>query len=116
MDKNVLKTTRRSRRKKGLRKRIFGTPDRPRLTVFRSNRNIYAQIINDVTGKTVASAASGTSEGGSSVAAASAVGKQLEENAKAAGVSQVRFDRNGFHYHGRIKALADAAREGGLSF
>ena len=116
MDKNILKTTRRNRRKRGLRKRIFGTPDRPRLTVFRSNRNIYAQIVNDVTGKTLASAASRTADHGATVQAATAVGTQLAQSAKTAGIDQVRFDRNGFRYHGRIKALADAAREGGLKF
>lgn len=116
MDKNILKTTRRTRRKQGMRKRIFGTPIRPRLTVFRSNRNIYAQIIDDVAGKTLAAAGSGSDEKGSTREAASAVGAHLAEQAKAAGIETITFDRNGFHYHGRIKALADAARKGGLSF
>ena len=116
MDKNVLKTKQRMRRKTGLRKRLFGTPDRPRLTVFRSNQQIYAQIINDVDGKTLVSAASVGLEKGSDADSAKAVGRQLAEKAVAAGISAVQFDRNGYRYHGRVKALADAAREGGLKF
>jgi large subunit ribosomal protein L18 len=113
-----LKQLRRSRRKQGLRKRINGTAERPRLTVYRSLKHIYAQIIDDVTGKTLVSAstvqdnvtASGNKEG------AAVVGKALAARAKEAGVQQVALDRNGFKFHGRIKALADAAREGGLQF
>jgi len=116
MEKNVLKRTRRTRRKRGIRKRVFGTPQRPRMTVYRSNSQIYAQIIDDVDGKTIASASSLTLDKGSNVDAATAVGKQLAEKAKDAGVEAVTFDRNGYRYHGRIKALADAAREGGLKF
>lgn len=116
MEKNKAKTARRMRRKRGLRKRLFGTPAQPRLTVYRSNQNIYAQIIDDVAGATLASASSIQQDKGSNVDAARAVGKALAEKAIAAGIQQVQFDRNGYRYHGRIKALADAAREGGLKF
>lgn len=95
---------------------------RPRLSVFRSSKNIYAQIIDDAQGRTVASASSldktlrQTLEGDSGVKAAAGVGKAIAERALAAGVKEVVFDRGGYLYHGRIKALADAAREGGLNF
>lgn len=116
MDKNTLKTTRRARRKRGIRKNLFGTPQRPRLAVFRSNKQIYAQVIDDVLGKTLASASSLTMEKGVTVAAAAEVGKALAEKAKSAGVEAVAFDRAGYKYHGRVKALASAAREAGLKF
>jgi large subunit ribosomal protein L18 len=95
---------------------------RPRLSVFRSSRHIYAQVIDDAGGRTLAAASSlekdlrGSLKTGADCAAAAAVGKLLAERAKAAGVSDVVFDRGGYLYHGRVKALADAAREGGLSF
>lgn len=95
---------------------------RPRLSVFRSSKQIYAQIIDDVQGKTLAAASSlekdvkGSLKTGADQAAAAEVGKLVAERAKEAGVSQVVFDRGGYLYHGRVKALADAAREGGLSF
>jgi len=116
MEKNKLKTVRRLRRKRGLRKRIFGTTERPRLTVYRSNKQIYAQVVNDVTGKTLCAASSIALDKGSDAAAAAEVGKQLAEKAKSAGVETVSFDRSGYRFHGRVKALADAAREGGLKF
>ena len=116
MDKNTLKTLQRSRRKQGIRKRVYGTPQRPRLAVFRSNKQIYAQVIDDVAGKTLASASSLAAQKKVTVAAAGEVGKQLAEKAKAAGVEAVSFDRAGYKYHGRVKALADAARKGGLKF
>lgn len=116
MDKNTHKAAGRVRRKRGIRKRIYGTSDRPRLAVFRSNKQIYAQIIDDVRGQTVVAASSVALEKGLTTAAASDVGKQLAEKAKAAGVQAVAFDRSGYRYHGRIKALADAAREAGLKF
>lgn len=118
MDKNQLKKHRWRRRKTGLRKRIRGTPDRPRLTVFRSSKHIYAQVIDDLNGRTLASASTVQAhvEKGGNVDAAKQVGQTVAERAKQAGVSQVRFDRNGFKYHGRVQALADAAREGGLEF
>ena len=95
---------------------------RPRLSVFRSSKNIYAQIIDDVAGATLASASTlekdlkGSLKTGADVEAAKVVGKLLAERAKSAGVEQVVFDRGGYIYHGRVKALADAAREGGLDF
>jgi large subunit ribosomal protein L18 len=118
MEKNKLKTLRRTRRRTGIRKRVFGTHDRPRLSIFRSSKHVYAQIINDFDGKTLAAASTVAekSEKGSNIEAAGAVGKAIAEKAKAAGIESVAFDRNGFRYHGRVKALADAAREGGLKF
>ena len=118
------KTQRRrlERRKARVRKKVQGTSGRPRLTVFRSNAHIYAQVVDDVAGLTLAAASSmdaGLRESvktGSSRAAAQAVGKLLAERAKAANVTDVVFDRNGRLYHGRVKALADASREGGLAF
>ncbi len=113
----------RSRKKAHVRKTIFGTPDRPRLTVFRSNKNIYAQIINDLEGQTIVSASSLDSDVQSDVDKAEnktelseIVGKHVAQKAKDSGIKQVVFDRNGYRYHGRIKALADAARKGGLDF
>jgi large subunit ribosomal protein L18 len=90
--------------------------DRPRLSVHRSGRHIYAQIIDDTAGRTVAAASTLGSKGGSNVDAAAKVGSALAEAAKKAGVTAVVFDRGGFLFHGRVKALADAAREGGLEF
>ena len=118
------KTQRRrlERRKARVRKKVQGTPQRPRLTVFRSNTHIYAQVVDDVAGLTLAAASSKdvslreTVKSGSSAAAAQAVGKLLAERARAANVTNVVFDRNGRLYHGRVKALADASREGGLAF
>jgi large subunit ribosomal protein L18 len=116
----LLKKTRRARRKIGLRKRINGTPERPRLTVFRSLKHIYAQVIDDVSGRTIASASDQAGKGGKAVkgktGSAKGVGTTLAERAKKAGVTKVVFDRNGYIYHGRVKALADGAREGGLQF
>lgn len=110
-------------RHKRLRKKLSGDAERPRLAVFRSNEHIYAQVIDDVKGHTLASASTllkdvkAAIEGnGANTAAAAAVGKKIAEAAKAAGVTKVAFDRGGFAYHGRIQALADAAREGGLEF
>ncbi len=118
MAKSSITHVRRTRRKIGLRKRIFGTPERPRLTVFRSSKHLYAQIVDDLAGRTLASASTIDQkvEKGADTQAATTVGKALAEKAKAAGVTAVSFDRNGFKYHGRVKALADAAREGGLQF
>lgn len=121
MNKSVLKTVRRQRRKQGIRKRVFGSPDRPRLTVFRSIKHIYVQVIDDLSGRTLAAASTvdgvvADNVSGSNQAAAKAVGLAIAERATKAGVTAVVFDRNGFRYHGRIKALADAAREGGLKF
>jgi large subunit ribosomal protein L18 len=110
----------RVRRHRRVRKHVTGTPERPRLAVFRSNKHISAQVIDDVSGRTLAAASSvekdlkGTS--GSNRDAAKKVGQLLGERAKSAGVSKVVFDRGGFLYHGRVAALADAAREAGLEF
>jgi len=94
--------------------------DRPRLSVHRSGRHIYAQVISDTEGRTLAAASSldkeGKGNGGANVASAQEVGRRIAEKAKAAGVTRVIFDRGGFLFHGRVKALADAAREGGLEF
>ena len=118
MSQKPIKQVRRQRRKKGIRKGVFGTPQRPRLSVYRSLKHIYAQVVDDLSGRTVASASSMAAKlpGGGNQPAGTEVGKLLAERAVAAGVSEVVFDRNGCRYHGRIKALADAAREGGLKF
>ena len=109
----------RKRRKVSIRKKLFGTTERPRLTVFRSTCHIYAQVVDDSRGHTLASVSTRSVEVDGykgNKTAATAVGKAIAEKAKAAGVDSVVFDRNGFKYHGRVKALADAAREGGLTF
>ena len=109
----------RLKRHKRVRAKISGTPEMPRLNVFRSEANIYAQVIDDVNGVTLASAASldKAIEGyGGNIAAATAVGKLVAERAKAKGIETVVFDRGGYLYHGRVKALAEGAREGGLKF
>jgi len=105
-----------------VRMKVSGTSDRPRLSVYRSVGHIYTQIIDDRTGHTLVSASSVDKEvkkglkGGGNIAAAKSVGKIIADRAKAAGVSKVVFDRGGYKYHGRVKALADAAREAGLQF
>ena len=112
----------RARIHRRIRKKISGTPERPRLAVFRSQSHIYAQVIDDGTGRTVCSASSldetlkKDAKRGANVASAKAVGQLIATRAKEKGVEAVVFDRGGFQYHGRIKALADAAREGGLKF
>ena len=108
------------KRQSRTRHHIGTRSDRPRLSIFRSGRHIYAQVIDDAQAVTVASASTNEKDGKEAkswnVDAASSVGKKIAERAKAAGVTQVMFDRGGYIYHGRIKALADAAREGGLEF
>ena len=104
-----------------VRKRVNGSPERPRLSVFRSARHIYAQLIDDVKGATLASASSrepmgSRVEGSGRIAMSRAVGKLVAERAREAGVTRVCFDRGGYLYHGRVKALADGARSGGLDF
>lgn len=114
-----VKFSRRERIKMGIRKRISGTVERPRLSVYRSNKAIYAQIIDDVTGKTIVSASSLAKDfntTGTKLEQSKAVGKLVGEKAKSAGVTVVVFDRNGYLYHGRVKALAEGAREAGLTF
>jgi len=114
------KEYRRHRIKLRIRKVVSGTPEQPRLTVFRSNKQIYAQIINDLEGKTLVSASSRTPEvSGTPMAKieqAKLVGQLIAKRAIEAGIQSVVFDRNGYLYHGRIKSLAEAAREGGLKF
>jgi large subunit ribosomal protein L18 len=112
----------RLKRKKRIRKKIFGTTDRPRLTIFRSARHIYAQVIDDSNGRTLAAASSvektviaGADTGKKSVVA-NQIGKLVAERALSKGVKCVVFDRNGFLYHGRVKAVSEGAREGGLEF
>ncbi len=116
---------RRQRIKLRLRKRIMGKPERPRLTVYRSLSHIYVQVIDDMTGRTVASAATtepslkqglSTSTRGGNLAGATFIGKTIAERLIEKGIRQVVFDRNGYLYHGRIRAVADAAREAGLEF
>ena len=122
MDASRLLRRKRETRALRTRRRLRGTPDRPRLSVFRSGRQIYAQIIDDSRGETLAAAASSLSPVREAVPkgwtkpAAAAVGQRIAELALAKGIRAVRFDRGAYKYHGRVKALADAARKGGLSF
>jgi large subunit ribosomal protein L18 len=109
----------RKKRKMRIRKKVNGTPERPRLVVFRSSKHIYAQIIDDLAGATLASASTLSLEGDNvrlNVENAKLVGKKVAEEAIKKSITSVVFDRNGFVYHGRIKAVADGAREGGLNF
>lgn len=112
----------RLKRKKRIRKKITGTPDKPRLSVFRSSKHIYAQIVDDTEGQTITAASTldadikSNTEAKGKVGEAQLVGKLLAERALEKGVKQVVFDRNGFLYHGRIKAISDGAREAGLGF
>lgn len=120
MDRNKAKWNRQTRRHKRVRGKAMGTPDRPRLCVYRSLHHIYVQVVDDLAGRTLAAASTRDKDlkmdATGNVAAAGAVGEKIAERAKAAGVSKVVFDRGGFRYHGRIKAVADAARKGGLEF
>jgi large subunit ribosomal protein L18 len=122
MGKTNVNAAKRNRRKKSIRKKLFGTPERPRLTVFRSSKHIYAQIIDDVAGATLATASTmepafrEKGDFGGNTDAAKLVGGIIGSRAKEAGVESVIFDRNGYLYHGRVKALADGAREAGLRF
>jgi large subunit ribosomal protein L18 len=112
------KNSRRLRIKQGIRRKISGTDSRPRLSVFKSNTGIYAQLVDDLKGHTVAQASSKELGGkaNNNVSVSKEVGKKLAERAVANGVDAVVFDRNGYLYHGNVKALADGAREGGLKF
>ena len=120
MSRTSDRVLRRERRKRGMRKRVFGTPERPRLSIYRSLKYVYAQVIDDVAGRTLAAASSrdpdfkGESTG--DCKAAKAVGALLAQRAVQAGIKRVQFDRNGLRYQGRVKAMADAAREAGLEF
>ena len=121
-DKNKEKAKRLQSRQFSVRSNVFGTAERPRLSVYRSSKHIYAQIIDDYAGKTLAAAATtqdgirGEKKTGANLIGAKSVGRAIAEKAKAAGITMVVFDRGGRRYHGRVKALADAAREGGLKF
>lgn len=122
MNRMEKKTVQRQRRKRRVRKKVSGTSERPRLSIFRSHKHIYAQVIDDTAGRTIAAASSldgalreRLSHGGNRDAA-SAVGEAVAGKAVEAGVKKVVFDRNGFPYHGRVRELADAARKGGLEF
>ncbi len=119
----LTKIARRARIKMRVRKVVKGTAEKPRLTVFRSNKHIYAQIVDDLKGATLCYASTSEKEVASTItsemdkkAQSALVGKKVAERALAAGITEVAFDRNGYLYHGRVKVLADAAREGGLKF
>jgi len=122
MDHQKEKRRRQARRRHHVRNKIVGTQERPRLSVFRSSKHIYAQLIDDLSGMTLAAMSSKSDElrktfpYGGNIKAAKAVGKKLAEAAKSKGIGKAAFDRGHYRYHGRIKALADAAREGGLQF
>ncbi|MFP4478462.1 MAG: 50S ribosomal protein L18 [Candidatus Izemoplasmatales bacterium] len=116
MFKPVIKNKNRKVRHRRMRFYIQGTPERPRLNVFRSNKQIYAQVIDDTNSVTLASASSLDLENGANIEGAKTVGKLVAEKAVKQGVKKVVFDRGGYLYHGRVKALADAAREAGLEF
>jgi large subunit ribosomal protein L18 len=117
MSKSAPKVVQRARIRRRIRAKITGTAQRPRLSVFRSNKHIYVQLIDDASGHTLASAS--TRDGGADTTgmpASKAVGTRLAERASAAGISNVVFDRGGYRYHGNVKAIAEGAREGGLQF
>jgi large subunit ribosomal protein L18 len=122
VNQRELVNVRRLRRQRHVRKRLHGTTERPRLAVFRSSKHIYAQVINDDTGTTLASASTldpevrGSTPYGGNKSAASVIGRVVAERAKQAGIDKVCFDRRSYKYHGRVQALADAAREAGLQF
>ncbi len=122
MNQRKLVQVRRLRRQRHVRKRLHGTPERPRLAVFRSSKHIYAQVINDDTGTTLASASTldpeirGQHPYGGNKAAATTVGRVVAERVKKAGIDKICFDRRSYKYHGRVQALANAAREAGLQF
>lgn len=122
MDRTKAKQAQRSRRKRRVRKRVSGTAERPRMTVFRSHKNISVQLIDDGLGRTLCQAATANKdlaseiEYGGNIAAAKRVGEVVAQQATAQGITRVVFDRNGYKYHGRVRSLADAAREGGLTF
>lgn len=112
----ISKIARRNKIKARIRGKISGTAARPRLTVFRSNKGIYAQIIDDLAGRTLVAASSKGLEGGTKIEVAAKVGAAVAQKALEAGITTVVFDRNGYLFHGRVKSLADAARQAGLQF
>jgi large subunit ribosomal protein L18 len=114
---SIQKQNRRTRIRKSIRSKVSGTAEKPRLSVFRSNTGVYAQIIDDMTGKTLVSASSKEIESkGLNIEISKNVGKKLAEKAVSSGISAVIFDRGGYLFHGKVKALAEGAREGGLKF
>jgi len=112
----ITKQVRRNKIKTRIRGKVSGTAERPRMTVFRSNKQIYVQLVDDLEGKTLVSASSKGIEEGTKSEVAAKVGQAIAEKALAAGITEVVFDRNGYLFHGRVKSLADAARNGGLKF
>ena len=112
----VTKQERRNKIKTRIRGKVSGTAERPRMTVFRSNKQIYVQLVDDSEGKTLVSASSKGMEEGTKTELAAKVGQAIAEKALAEGITEVVFDRNGYLFHGRVKSLADAARNGGLKF
>lgn len=112
----LTKQERRNKIKTRIRGKVSGTAERPRMTVFRSNKQIYVQLVDDQAGKTLVSASSKGIEEGTKSEIAAKVGQAVAEKALAAGINEVVFDRNGYLFHGRVKSLADAARNGGLKF
>ena len=112
----VTRTQRRSKRRRRIRARVSGTAERPRLAIFRSNKHMYAQVINDDTGETLAAADSLDQDDVSMMEAAQAVGEMVAEAAQEAGIEKVVFDRSGYNYTGKVAALAESAREAGLDF
>ena len=112
----ISKIDRRNKIKARIRGRISGTAARPRMTVFRSNKQIYVQLIDDLAGKTIVAASSKGLENGNKTEIAAIVGENFAKKALEAGITEVVFDRNGYLFHGRVKSLADAARKGGLKF
>ncbi len=112
----ISKIDRRNKIKARIRGRISGTAARPRMTVFRSNKQIYVQLIDDLAGKTIVAASSKGLENGNKTEIAAIVGENIAKKALEAGITEVVFDRNGYLFHGRVKSLADAARKGGLKF
>ena len=112
----VSKIARRKKIKTRIRGKVSGTAERPRMSVFRSNKGIYVQLIDDLSGKTLAAASSKGLEGGTKTEVSAKVGKEIAKIAMEKGITAVVFDRNGYLFHGRVKSLADAAREAGLKF
>ena len=114
---SLSKSDKRLRIRRGIRNKISGTAERPRLSVFKSNKAIYAQLIDDANGVTLGAVSSAeVDKKNATVEISKETGKKLAEKAASAGISNVVFDRNGYHYHGQVKALAEGAREGGLKF
>ena len=114
MAKTARKVTQRQRIRRRIRSKISGTPERPRLSVFRSNKHMYAQLIDDASGHTLAAASTREGDAAIGVDASKAVGQRIAERAKEAGVERAVFDRGGYRYHGNVQAVAEGARDGGL--